>query len=53
MMMLEQDSQKDSDLYKQLEVIKQDSISAIKEQAVLRDKGVLSRKSKQSYRKKK
>jgi hypothetical protein len=39
MMMLEEDSQQDSDLYKQLEVMKQDSLSAIKEKAALRDKG--------------
>ena len=38
-MVLEEDSQQDSDLYKQLEVMKQDSLSAIKEKAALRDKG--------------
>lgn len=52
-MMQEQDSQEGSDLHQQLEVIKKNSISAIKETAVLRDKSVLSRKSEQSYRKKK
>jgi hypothetical protein len=44
MMMLEQGSQQDSDLYKQLEVIKQDSISTIKQKAALRDKSMLSLK---------
>ena len=52
-MMQEQDSQEDSDLNKQLEVTKQNSISAIKETAVLCDKSTLSRKNEQSYRKKK
>lgn len=51
--MQEQDSQEGSDLHQQLEVIKKNSISAIKETAVLRDKSVLSRKSEQSYRMKK
>jgi hypothetical protein len=39
MMMLEEDSQQDSALYKQLEVMKQDSFFAINENVALRDKG--------------
>ena len=37
-MILETYNQQDSDLYKQLKVLKQDSFSATKEKAALRDK---------------
>ena len=38
-MMVEIYNQQDSEFYKQLDVVKQDSLSATKEKAALRDKG--------------
>ena len=53
--MLEEDGQQNSNLYKQLEVMKQDSLPSIKDKVVLREKSsvVTVRQAEQSYRKQK